>query len=333
MMEKNNHIELLDRFFRGLTTAEEDQLLKDWVREPASRDELYVYYQRCWTLASDDMDKDMQEEILVNILSRIEDKETVRDGRVSRLRKIFPFLRYAAVACVAFVMGITFIYLNKEKNEEIQEEVAVTVQNGQKADIVLADGSKVYINSASKIIYDTNYNREKRILSLDGEAYFEVAQDINKPFIVKANGLEIEALGTSFNVRAYGNDNTVAVVLIEGKVRVHDDKEEKLLNPNERLEYHLLTKSFGNVEELHPNTSYLLWRSREISFYGESLEEICRMLTRMYNYDFVFEQDELRQLTYTGLIKNSSLENVLDYISQTASIRYTIKPDNTIVIY
>ena len=161
---------------------------------------------------------------------------------------------------------------------------------------------------------------------------FEVAKDKEKPFIVKANGINVQALGTSFNIRAHKDDKSVAVILISGKVKVDDGRHEAYMKPNERLVCNLTNGQFEK-SELHPNASYLLWRSNELAFYGESFEEICTMLTRMYNCKFIFKNEKVKQYTYHGIIKNSSLNNVLEYISQAGGINYKIKSDNTIVIY
>ena len=335
-MEKKDIIELLDKFFQGITSPEEDQILKDWITKPGSREEFYQYYQECWHLAANEMDKEIQHEMLVDILSKIDvDAKPLRKvNQHSRIRTVaFGILRYAAVACIAFLVGAGLYHLDINSTKEVATPVTVEVQNGQKADIVLADGTKVYINSASKILYDNFYNKKDRVLTLEGEAYFEVAKDAEKPFIVKTNGIAVEALGTSFNVRAHKKANSVAVTLIEGKVVVRDNFHERYLNPNERLDYSLITRNFGKTEKLHPNADNLLWRSTELACYGESVEEICETLTRMYNCEFLFKSEAVKKYTYTGVLKNSSLHNVLESISLAAGIRYETKPNNTIVIY
>ena len=241
--------------------------------------------------------------------------------------------RYAAVACIILAVGSGAYYAGvKRPADDANTEVTMSVSNGQKADIILADGTKVYINSDSRIVYDNAYNKKTRIVSLEGEAYFEVAKDKEKPFIVKANGINVQALGTSFNIRAHKNDKSVAVILISGKVKVDDGRHEAYMKPNERLVCNLTNGQFEK-SELHPNANNLLWRSNELALYGESFEEICTMLTRMYNCKFIFKNEKAKQYTYHGIIKNGSLNNVLEYISQAGGINYKIESDNTIIIY
>jgi len=334
-MSKKYYIELLDRFFQGLTSEEENDILKDWIKNSESKEAFYEYYHQSWHLASDDMDESVQKEIFSNILDQIDAvphpnmEKTENKSRIRRLA-----LRYAAAAaCISFLVGVGAYFFGKVQQIGNDSPITMSVENGQKADIVLADGTNVYINSDSKITYNNAYNKTNRTLVLEGEAFFEVAKNKDKPFIVRANGLRIEALGTSFNVKAHRNSKSVSVVLVEGSVKVGNEDEEDILKPNERLEYSLLSRTFEKTE-LHPNTDLLLWRSKELAFYGESLEEICNTLTRMYNWKFVFKSEAVKRYTYSGVIKNNSLDNVLNYISQTTAIRYEIIPsESTIIIY
>ena len=334
MDKKDSHIELLDRFFRGLTSPEEDVQLKSWIKQPDFQQKFSAYYQQCWALAPDTMDKAVQNEMFTELLSQI-DASSTTETKVLKTRNRFlrQIGRYAAVACIILAVGSGAYYAGvKRPADGANTEVTMSVSNGQKADIILADGTKVYINSDSRIVYDNTYNKKTRMVSLEGEAYFEVAKDKEKPFIVKANGINVQALGRSFNIRAHKDDKSVAVILISGKVKVDDGRHEAYMKPNERLVCNLTNGQFEK-SELHPNASYLLWRSNELAFYGESFEEICTMLTRMYNCKFIFKNEKVKQYTYHGIIKNSSLNNVLEYIRQAGGINYKIKSDNTIIIY
>lgn len=334
MDKKDSHIELLDRFFRGLTSPEEDVLLKSWIKKPDFQQQFSAYYQQCWALAPGTMDKTVQNEMLTELLSRIDEtpkaEMTVLETKDSFLHRIG---RYAAAACIVLAVGSGAYYIGvNHKEDYANTEVVMSVSNGQKADIVLADGTKVYINSDSRIVYDNSYNKKARIVSLEGEAYFEVAKDKERPFIVKANGISVQAVGTSFNICAYKKDESVAVILLEGKVKVDNGKHEIYMKPNERLTCNLANGRFEK-SELHPNVNNLLWRSHELALYGESLEEICTILTRMYNCTFVFMNEKAKHYTYHGIIKNSSLNNILEYIGRASGIEYKIEPNNTIVIY
>lgn len=333
-MDKKHHIELLDRFLHGFASEEDENILRDWIKQPEAKQAFYEYYQQCWHLAPNDMDKAIQQDIFSDILKEIGETSFPEEKIYNTPRKISLFIRrYAVAACLIVAVGLGAYFLGNEKIAQNNDGVVtMSVMNGQKADIVLADGTRVFINSGTKLTYDASYNKKDRVLSLEGEAYFEVAKDKERPFIVKANGINVEALGTSFNVKAYADEKLTSVILLKGKVKVGKDDKENVLQPNERIEYNLHSNTFEK-SELHPNADHLLWRSKQLTFYGESLEEICSMLTRMYNCKFEFGSEAVKKYTYNGMIKNNSLINVLDFISQTASIKYEIKPDSTIVIY
>lgn len=330
-MDKKYYIELLERFFRGLTSEEENDILKDWIRQSGSRDDIYKYYQQSWHIASDEMDETIQKEIYSNIIKEIDNIPDEQE--ISTEKKVrISILRYIAAASIILIVALSAYFIGHKQADAPKGMITMSVMNGQKGNISLVDGTQVYLNSGSKIIYDNSYNEKERKLILEGEAYFEVAKDKDKRFIVEANGINVEALGTSFNVKAHKNDKSVSVILIEGSIKVGDDSQEDILIPNERIEYDLQSRKFAK-SELHANINHLLWRSEELAFYGESLEDVCKILTRMYNCQFVFKSEDVKKYTYNGVIKNNSLGNVLDFISQTASIRYEINDNNTIVIY
>ena len=257
MDKKDSHIELLDRFFRGLTSPEEDVQLKSWLKQPDFQQKFSAYYQQCWALAPDTMDKAVQNEMFTELLSQI-DASSTTETKVLKTRNRFlrQIGRYAAVACIILAVGSGAYYAGvKRPADDANTEVTMSVSNGQKADIILADGTKVYINSDSRIVYDNTYNKKTRMVSLEGEAYFEVAKDKEKPFIVKANGINVQALGTSFNIRAHKDDKSVAVILISGKVKVDDGRHEAYMKPNERSVCKLTNGKYEK-SELHHNASY-----------------------------------------------------------------------------
>ncbi|EXY33642.1 fecR family protein [Bacteroides fragilis str. 3397 T10] len=111
----------------------------------------------------------------------------------------------------------------------------VAVDYGQKANLTLPDGTKVWLNSATHLSYDAEYNKSDRKIYLDGEAYFEVAKNKDKRFIVCCNDLEIEALGTIFDVKGYGDDLSVTTLLAEGSVRVSNKREFEIKSKNSKL--------------------------------------------------------------------------------------------------
>ena len=176
-MEKSEYIILLERFLKGETTHDEERILVDWFKSDVSRDELRNYIQRKWEIASNSsIPTDLKERMFRKIQSRIESVavEKKEVGRFS-LRNI---MRYAAIGLLVICAGLGGHLLTRySRSVGAEKDYLVFAAKGQKASVVLPDGSKVWLNSDSEIKYTNLYGDGERIISLDGEAYFEVAKD------------------------------------------------------------------------------------------------------------------------------------------------------------
>ena len=204
------------------------------------------------------------------------------------------------------------------KSEELH---TLKVPRGGGYFVILDDGTKVWLNSHTKLNYKSDYGVKERSVSLSGEAYFEVSKDTLRRFLVNAGDMEVEALGTAFNVKAYEEDDEVVTTLFEGSVRTVVGKEFVILSPDESA---VFNKSSHILSVNHPtNASYArLWRTNELVFSGESLEEIAVLLNRMYNVEVRFLSNKIKGYSFSGVIRNNSLDNVFEIISLTAPITY-----------
>lgn len=322
-MEQNSFIVLLDRFLKGETSPEEEKLLLTRFREPGIKEELFsVYYER-WNKSSDLLSTTVQSKMLNAIRQKIQEGEAKQSkGITVWLKKHTALYRYAAIASLLICIAIgANNYIRKSYSTS--EQFVMSVDRGQKASIELPDGTQVWLNSDTKLKYDNAYNMSDRSVTLDGEAYFEVAKNKDKKFTVNANGIKVEALGTSFNVKAYTSENQVTTTLVEGCVRVSDSLSQTILNPNERIVYSCKNRFFSKTEVPNAANS-ALWRNNELAFCGETLEEIAVVLERMYNVKIVFTTQAIKHYSFAGVIKNNSLGNIFEIISLTAPIQYTI---------
>lgn len=332
MKKRPEHSELLMKFLSGESLdrqeiAELAKLIKNDALEDACTD----VYEEIWEKTDSEMDDSLQKEMYHELFTRIgpevQPVAEIRKKPQSKIRSLYIVTSgiAAVILCIlAFAAGVNYMGMPAG-------EVTVKVKNGQKAEVDLPDGTTVFLNSASVLTYDNRFNKKDRVVNLDGEAYFKIAPDRDKPFTVKGI-VDVVALGTTFNIKSYESDRASSVVLIEGKVRVENGEHKIVLQPMERLEYDAVNRKMIKTE-LHANSSDILWLNNELDVNGESTEEICKTLTRMYNVEFVFRSEDVKQDRFKGLIKNNSLENVLNTVCGSAGSKYKKIKDDVIEIY
>lgn len=210
---------------------------------------------------------------------------------------------------VILLLLTTFSVYYYAMHQQTMQDMIVLVEKGQKVNLVLPDGSRVWGNSDSKLSYGSRFNRKERVLSLEGEAYFEVMPDKERPFIVETVDLTVRALGTSFNVKAYEYEKNVYTVLMTGKVEVKSSFEALVLQPNEGIVFNRQT---GNMEKssVEDAKDYINWRYNALTFKGKTFENIVLTLERYYNTRIVFESEALKKYRFTGTPGNTSLESL-----------------------
>lgn len=334
-MEQKVHIELLDRFMRGDTSAEEERLLLKWFRNPASRDELFLYYKQKWEETSDgELPMDLQQRMFTKIKSRMREVETGQSENLLLPVSVIwrtQWLSYAAAVLICICMGIgSYLYVDQKIGTA--REYMVSADKGQRASLTLPDGTKVWLNSHTEVKYGSDYGTDERIVSLTGEAYFEVAKDKVHRFVVRTGQMDVEAVGTAFSVKAYREDPRITASLFSGKVKVTTAGNCVYLSQGEQA---LFDKKNGTLSVSTPeNIGYAdMWRNNELAFQGETLRDIAVMLNRMYNVEIQFESREIQDYRFSGVIKNNSLDNVFELISLTAPIEYRTKGDTIILSF
>lgn len=239
-----------------------------------------------------------------------------------------------------FKFGNEIIYeKDKTKSATKITNYTLKVPFGKKFGLTLSDGTKVYLNSGSSITYPNTFNASnKRIVALQGEAYFEVTSNKKKPFIVKTDLLNVRVLGTKFNVSAYKNDNNNSITLVEGKVAVsksvafEDEKPKSiLLEPNQRA---LAKRNDNNniTKELVKNTSkYISWKNKELEFKNDKFIDITKKLERNFNVKIISNNKKLNNIEFTGNFNKQDVFDILDSFRVHTPFTYTVK-NNSIII-
>lgn len=296
----------------------------EWFRQCASKEEFFMLFETAWKESPDEMPRDVQERMYRRLSRELDEKKTKTILLRSRFSwKVWPQI---AVACIIIVLGLVNYRMNDKQKQLSTQNFTVLAEKGQRAFITLPDSTKVWLNSDTKISYPADYGLKERNVTLVGEAYFEVAKNPDKRFIVEAKGMQVEALGTSFNVNAYQNDNKIIASLFSGSVRVSYDRHVAILKPHESVKVDLLNRSFSRYKD-ESMQNIALWRKNEITFDGEPLEEITHIMSRLYNTTICIEDESLKKVCYIGTIRNNNLENFIDIINLTTPVVYENKGD------
>jgi Domain of unknown function (DUF4974)/FecR protein len=210
---------------------------------------------------------------------------------------------------------------------------SLTVPAGKNFELQLSDGTAVNLNSGTTIKYPINFsNQKERNVYITGEAYFKVAKDKKHPFIVHSNKLNVQVLGTQFNVSSYPEDNVADVVLVEGSVELYispNREASTILKPEFKASYDKQTQLISKYPVI--TNTYTCWISGELVFKNMTFDNILKKLERHYNIDIVNTNKELGKEEFNARFKNEPVEKILDYFKTTYGIHFIIQ-DNKIII-
>lgn len=212
----------------------------------------------------------------------------------------------------------------------IQEETpsnTLIVPCGGEYSLVLSDGSRVYLNSMSKLVFPVRFSGKNREVTLEGEAFFEVAKDKSKPFIVSIRGMKVEVLGTSFDIKSYPNDSQSFTTLVEGKVKISSGDQlanVNYLEPNQQAVYD--PAGSGIVIHEVDAAQMVQWTKGRVTFTNQTLDEIMKTLARWYDFSYKFEDEKLKSIRFEGgFNKYESIDPILDIISRTGKVKVSVK--------
>lgn len=246
-------------------------------------------------------------------------------------------LSKAAVGKIADQDGVSIsktsdgklVYTINNLKSTIREFNTLSTVNGQQYEVILPDGSRIWLNAASTLTYPANFAKlDKRKVELNGEAYFEVAKDKSRPFIVRTDRQEVEVLGTHFNVNSYRNEQAIKTTLLEGSVRVSDSKTQKVLLPGQQS---LLTAKALKVRNADVEEA-VAWKNGDFIFKNEEFNTILRQIARWYNVEIV-NSNNRPDLHLSGTIsKSKNLSTVLKALEVTGKVKFQIEGKRVTVV-
>lgn len=246
--------------------------------------------------------------------------------------------------------GGYFVFRHSEKNSlaAIDSKVSLINRlNGIPLKKMLPDSSIVWLNAGSIIRYDSNFIQKSREVYLEGEAYFSVKHDPSHPFIVHAGNITVHALGTTFNVQAYRNENKIEATLISGKVLVKIDgkpDQDIILEPKEKITVTNEERRFANNKVVLPKElSYevkgvteipsieavaeVAWLQDKLAFQNEAFDELAKKMERRFNIHIIFKDSLLGKERLSGVFENESIQKALDLLQMTTTFHYRITGD------
>jgi len=272
-----------------------------------------------------------------NIADDSQSMIVLSDGSSQVLKKSDSFIDYNSTDGEVIVKnkGQEEIIRNiANKEEAILNQVVVPF--GQRQKILLSDGTLVQLNAGSRLTFPANFTGKTREVFLKGEGFFEVSKNVEMPFIVKTDQIDIKVLGTTFNISAYENEQYVTTVLLEGKVNVvQKDKlfanEKHILSPGQGCFYSVANKH-SVVKEVNVN-DYILWKSGLYKFSDMPLRDVVSRVCRYYNLNIQIGNEHLSNVLVSGkLVLSDDATQVMQYLSKTVEGQYKISPEGIFII-
>lgn len=308
-MTKEQLTALTAKYLDRTATAEEKQLLEQWY---------YSFDEKELVVTLPDGE---DEYTLGNRMKQHIDQLNAQGSRRGRI--FMQIRRYQVAAAMVLVLTAALLYVFFSSRQ---------VYNAQQLPrfVVLKDGSKVWLNAATKLVYTDYPFMSERRLTLTGEAYFDVARDPDKPFIIRSGSMVTQVLGTAFNIKAYP-DEPFSITVTKGKIKLEDRKTNTVtfLTPNKQVKYADQQPAVLTVAKA--DLAYA-WTKGQLEFYDQSFAEIARTINRKYNVDIIFANKSLEQCMITATFeKESSVSRVIDLLCKINNATYTFSADSSII--
>jgi len=307
----------------GEASPEEEQAVIEWMKESETHQEYYNQFKRIW-----DQSKALASGSNVDVnkaWERFQNKVAGKNESVKILKSSFSWLRVAASIILIAGLGIT-LFMLVNKNTEPKEMVA---QTGQNVLIdTLSDGSVITLNKRSTVTYPSKFKGNTRAIALKGEAFFNVAPDKKKPFIISVNDVQVSVVGTSFNIKSE-NGNT-EVVVETGIVQVTKSGKTVELNAGEKII--MPANDSSATKEKVSDKLYNYYRSKEFVCDETPLWKLVQVLNEAYDSKIIIGRKELNDKRITTIFYNEPLEKILEVIHLTLDIKVIKKEDGQIIL-
>lgn len=377
-MKEEKYWILLSKKIAGEATPEELDELQELISSNTEWKTTMENLRELWSSKPVIVDTDKKQKIedayLVHI-NRLKEKGAdfkentelaVHDVEINLTAVKKPFYKswvtYAAAA--VFIVAVIFLYpliADTGKTNEVASPIRpfneITINPGSRTKVQLPDGSQVWVNSGSHLTYEGNFKGNTREVQLDGEAYFDVAKDASRPFIVHTSNIDIKVLGTAFNVKAYKTEPTIEATLIHGSIEVINKSEpgsaKIMLKPHEKLVYNKyvikdIKDQKADIKPVADSFSIIIkplrkniadndivetaWVYNKLIFEDERFADLALKMERWYNVKISIENEKLKDYRISGTFVNETAEEALKALQLLVPFSYSIKNNEVKII-
>lgn len=315
-MPSKNKIEndLMLKFFRQELTIEEQEILREQLKssedERKQFNELQFIFDATHAIQLEKSAHSAQAEERIR-------RKLKNTARILSFQKAM--MRTAAILTLPFMLCSTYLYIQwqSEKNNTAYNQVACL--DGKVSLVTLPDGSKVYLHNGSTLRYPNKFVNDERCVELQGEGYFEVESDKQKPFYVQTHdGSRVKAYGTAFNVTAYEKEDKIMVFLAKGAVDFTSEKVKKaiILKPGIELTYHKKNGSFE--KQIKQESECTDWINGKLVFTKSPIEEVAQKLSKHYNTDIIVKDERLKKYFFDATFTDETIYQVLNMLKQSS---------------
>ncbi len=334
--------ELLRNFLNNTCSHDQLEEIVQWVKDYHFKQEVLTTLKEEWEALADDNGV-VNDKKRTALLDKLHHRINLAHSQIFSTevqkrtnRPILTWLtRAAAILFLPLLAVMTFTLT--QPNFDLRtfssipiDSIEIIAPAGSRTFVQLDDGSEVYLNHGSKLKYPHKFVGSTREVRLTGEGYFTVAHNPENPFIVRARNVNVRAVGTEFNVYAYPNEKSIETTLVNGKVivgKLTGKGEVQLIesmNPGEHLSFHPAKSQYsstkGEIEK------YISWKDGRLVFKNDPIDHIANRLSRWYNVDIEFENEQVKDFTYTATFMDETLTQILNLLKLATPIDYKIIP-------
>ena len=320
---------IITKYLTGQCSEEEVIEVNAWMKESEENARKFFRMEEIYHLGKFDQYTDEQR--MLRAEKQLYRRLKIEKDKQSKILIMHRWMKYAAIIAVILTIGGGAGYWFYQNGNSQQMMVAVA-DEGIVKEVILPDGTKVWLNNAATLKYPREFSEKERNVHLDGEAYFEVTKNRHKPFTVQSDVMRIRVLGTTFNFKCDKNCRIAEATLIEGEIEVKGNKEEGqvILAPGQRAE---LNKNNGRLTVKQVDAKLdAVWHDNLIPFEKADIFTITKALERFYDVKIILSPDLQADKTYSGVLKRkSTIESVLKSLQNSIPIDYKIIENNIFI--